>query len=105
MIKRKAIVLTNGMLDSTNAKTCHGLIRGTDRFEILAVIDHVYAGQDAGTVLDGKARGIPIVASVSAYFAQEGAVSPEVCVVGVALPGGKLPDDFRAELRLAAEHA
>lgn len=97
MKKEPAIVLTNGMLDSDNAKTCHGLLRGTDRFEILAVIDHRFAGQDAGTVMDGKALGIPIYGSVQDYFA-EANVQPTYCVVGVALPGGLLPDDFRSEL-------
>lgn len=102
MIKRKAIVLTNGMLASTFAKTCHGLIRGSERFELLAVIDHAHAGQDAGAVLDGKMRQIPVLASVSEYFEQAGVAQPEVCIVGVATPGGQLPDDFRAELELAA---
>ena len=103
MIKQKAIVLTNGWLDTTNAKTCHGLIRGTDRFEVLAVIDHKQTGNDAGEVLDGKVRNIPILASIAEYYAQENAVAPDACVVGVALPGGQLPDDFRAELMFAAE--
>ncbi len=103
MIKQKAIVLTNGWLDTTNAKTCHGLIRGTDRFEVLAVIDHKQAGNDAGEVLDGKVRNIPILSSIADYYAQENAAAPDACVVGVALPGGQLPDDFRAELMLAAE--
>jgi len=76
MIKQKALVLTNGMLDSTNAKTCHGLIRGTDRFDILAIIDHVHAGKDAGEVLDGKPRQIPIYASVADYLAAENQPKP-----------------------------
>lgn len=101
---QKAIVLTNGMLDTSNAKTCHGLIRGSERFNILAVIDEKYVGQDAGIVLDGKARGIPVVASVADYFAQENAVQPDTCIVGVALVGGQLPADFRAALLEAAGH-
>lgn len=101
---QQAIVLTNGMLASSNAKTCHGLLRGSERFKILAVIDEAYAGQDAGVVLDGKVRNIPVVASVAAYFAQQGAVQPDACIVGVALTGGRLPDDFRASLLEAADH-
>lgn len=101
---QQAIVLTNGMLASSNAKTCHGLLRGSERFKILAVIDETYAGQDAGVVLDGKVRNIPVVASVAAYFSKEGAVQPDACIVGVALTGGRLPDDFRASLLEAAEH-
>lgn len=98
---QKALVLTNGLLDTPNAKTCHGIVRGSDRFQALAVIDYVYAGRDAGDILDGKERGIPIFASVADYFAQDTFEQPDVCVVGVALPGGALPKDFRAELKEA----
>lgn len=103
MKKEPAIVLTNGMLDSDNAKTCHGLLRGTDRFEVLAVIDHRFAGADAGEILDGRALGVPIYASVKDYFAGDNE-QPTYCVVGVALPGGLLPDDFRSELVDAMQH-
>jgi uncharacterized NAD-dependent epimerase/dehydratase family protein len=102
-MKQKAIVLTNGLLASEFAKTCHGLLRGTERFEILAVIDHAHAGQDAGEVMDGRARNIPVFASVQAYFSAARA-RPEWCIVGVALPGGALPADFRRELIAALEH-
>lgn len=100
MEKSTAIVLTNGLLDTPNAKTCHGLLRGTDRFEILAVIDYHFAGQDAGEVLDGKKRGIPIFSSVPEYFAS-GMPQPQFCIVGVALAGGMLPADFRQALKNA----
>ncbi|MFN7115327.1 MAG: DUF1611 domain-containing protein [Saprospiraceae bacterium] len=103
MNKEKAIVLTNGMLDGVLAKTAHGLLRGTDRFHVLAVIDYKCAGRDAGEVLDGKHRNIPVYASVEDYFAQ-GGEQPIWCVIGVALPGGKLPDDFRGELKDAILH-
>ena len=33
-----AVVLTNGLLDAINAKTAHGLIRGSTRFEILGLV-------------------------------------------------------------------
>ena len=102
-MKAPVIVLTQGMLDSDMAKTCHGLLRGSERFEVLAVIDHRFAGQDAGAVLDGHPLEIPIYASVADYFAVARA-QPEFCVVGVALPGGILPDDFRSELLTAMQH-
>ena len=45
-----AIVLTNGLLKSLDAKTAHGLIRGTERFTIKGVIDcAATAGKDAGS--------------------------------------------------------
>ena len=102
MQKSTAIILTNGMLDTMNAKTCHGLLRGTERFDVLAVIDYKFVGQDAGEVMDGKSLGIPIYATVSDYLAADNE-RPKYYVVGVALEGGLLPDDFRAELLLAME--
>lgn len=102
-IRGKALVLTNGMLSIDNAKTAHGLIRETERFEIIGVADHAHVGQDAGEVLDGRHRDIPIAASVADFLAEYPDRRPDYCVVGVALPGGVLPDDFKAELRTALE--
>ena len=58
MQKSNAIVITAGYLTSSNGKTAHGLIRGTDRFNILGVIDPKEAGKDAGEILDGKKRQV-----------------------------------------------
>jgi len=102
MQKSTAIILTNGMLDTMNAKTCHGLLRGTERFDILAVIDYKFAGQDAGVVMDGRPLDIPIFASVTDYL-EAGKERPKYYVVGVALEGGLLPDDFREELLIGME--
>ena len=57
-----AIVLCDGSYGTINGKTAHGLVRGTDRYRILAVVDPPAAGRDAGEVLDGAHRGIPVVA-------------------------------------------
>lgn len=103
MQKSTAIVLTHGMLDTMNAKTCHGLLRGTERFEILSAIDYRHAGMDAGEVMDGRRRNVPIYASVKDFLAS-GLPRPRYIVVGVALEGGLLPDDFRGELYYAMEN-
>ncbi|MGD9332924.1 MAG: hypothetical protein PVJ53_16540, partial [Desulfobacterales bacterium] len=55
-----AIVYCEGAFNTTNGKTAHGLVRFTDRYRVLAVIDARWAGRDAGEVLDGRANGIPI---------------------------------------------
>ena len=49
-----AIVVCDGLFATANAKTAHGLVRGTERYRILAVIDAPTAGRDAGEVLDGQ---------------------------------------------------
>ena len=60
-----ALVVCDGLYATANAKTAHGLVRGTERYRVLAVIDAPTAGRDAGEVLDGRRRGIPIYASIA----------------------------------------
>lgn len=97
-----AIVLTGGYLDTISAKTAHGLIRGTERFNILGVIDDKHAERDAGEVLDGRKRGIPVYSSIGAFqdVAKERA---KYCIVGVATKGGVIPDSLKSLLREALE--
>jgi len=97
-----AIILTAGILNSPNAKTAHGLIRATSRYHITAVIDHQHAGRDAGEVLDGIRRNIPIYATIDEFLAQHGEKA-SFCIVGVATHGGLLPDSLIEELSQALE--
>lgn len=87
----KAIILTNGLLRSSDAKTAHGLIRGTERYRIVGVIDPPTAGQDAGQVLDGKHRDIPIYESLEQAI---DAQAIDYLIIGVATVGGVLPADM-----------
>ncbi|AXE20645.1 DUF1611 domain-containing protein [Runella rosea] len=88
----KAIILTNGLLTTNDAKTAHGLIRGTERYEIVGVIDPPTAGRDAGDVLDGKARNIPIFDSLSSALIQLQKI--DYLIIGVATVGGVLPENM-----------
>ena len=92
VIKPKAIVLTDGMLHTLDAKTAHGLIRGTDRYDIVAVIDSVHAGKDAGEAVDGINRNIPVVATVEDAIKVISDI--KYCIIGLATVGGKLPVHF-----------
>lgn len=103
MDKSTAIVITGGFLDTYQAKTAHGLIRGTDRFTILALIDHKNAGKDAGEVLDGKKRDIPIYTTI-ADFVKKSGQKAKYCVVGVATKGGVIPESLRTQLKEALEN-
>lgn len=102
-MKSNAIVITGGKLDTLSGKTAHGLIRGTDRFNILAVIDSKHAGKDAGEVTDGKKRNIPIYKTIG-DFAKKSPFEAKYCIVGVATKGGVIPDSLREELREALEY-
>lgn len=102
MEKSNAIVITGGYLDTSNAKTAHGLIRGTDRFQITGFIDHKNSGKDAGEVLDGTNRNIPIYASIQEFVKAGGKAT--YCVIGVATKGGVIPDSLRVILKEALEN-
>lgn len=91
-----AIVLADGCFGEPGGKVAHGLVRGGDRFAVRAVVDRELAGRDAGEVLDGAARGIPIVADVAA--ALHHAPDARVAVVGHAPHGGRLTPGLRALL-------
>lgn len=89
-----AIVLANGFYQSPNGKVAHGLVRGSDRFRILAVVDPTSAGQDAGELLDGVHRTIPIVSSIPAALSK--CVEPPIyCIVGIATHGGQFTNELR----------
>ncbi len=103
MQKSNAIVITAGYLDTNSGKTAHGLIRGTERFNILGIIDHKHPGKDAGEVLDGKKRNIPVYSSI-AEFIQKSPTKAEYCVIGVATKGGVIPDSLRVMLKEALEN-
>jgi uncharacterized NAD-dependent epimerase/dehydratase family protein len=89
-----AIVLANDRYQTPNGKTAHGLVRGSERFDVKAVVDPSCAGQDAGELLDGTHRGIPIVASMDEALDVSG---PGVswCVMGVATHGGRFTPVLR----------
>ncbi|MFN0058114.1 MAG: DUF1611 domain-containing protein [Planctomycetota bacterium] len=97
---KTAVLLTNGLLHRPDAKTAHGLIRGPSRYRVVGVIDALHAGRDAGEVLDGRHRGIPVFAD---FETASRAARPEVLVVGVATSGGWLPPEMRTTLRTAAQ--
>lgn len=103
MTKTNAIVLTGGYLKTGNAKTAHGLIRGTERFNIVGVIDNNHAGQDAGEVLDGRTRNIPVYRTLT-EFVETSPVSASQCIIGVATKGGVIPTALHDLLKDALLH-
>ncbi|TFG74654.1 MAG: DUF1611 domain-containing protein, partial [Flavobacteriales bacterium] len=64
-IDGKALVYCQDAFNTPNGKTAHGLVRFTERYQVVGLIYSHYAGQDAGMVLDGKANGIPIFEDIA----------------------------------------
>ncbi len=55
-----AIVYCESNFGRVDGKTANGLVRHSEKYKIVAVIDSTKAGIDAGYELDGKPNGIPI---------------------------------------------
>jgi len=92
---QRMVLLTGGMLDRPAAKTALNMIRYRPG-DVLAVLDSVHAGKTCQDVL-GWGGPIPVVASVNEA---EGADS---LVIGIAPPGGKLPETMREAVRSAIQ--
>jgi uncharacterized NAD-dependent epimerase/dehydratase family protein len=87
-----AIVYCQGAFDTPNGKTAHGLVRRTNRYRVLSVIDSRLAGRDAGDFLDGRFKDIPIVADIPEALESAGRINrtPTHFVIGLAPDGGLL---------------
>lgn len=98
-----AVVYCEGAFKTTYGKTAHGLVRFTERYNIIAVIDSTCSGAEAGTVLENRSRDIPIVSSISEAenIAKEKTLPLSHFVIGIATDGGYLTD----EIRKAVENA
>ncbi len=107
MIDGDAVVYCAGAFRTTFGKTAHGLVRFTERYRVRAVIDPDCAGEDAGTVLDGRPAGIPIVANLSDALqvarGGHGDNPPGYFVIGIAPDGGVVTPPMRAAVREALE--
>ena len=101
--KSNAIILTGNKLATSDGKTAHGLLRGSSRFKIIGVIDTACSGRDAGMVLDGVSRGIPVYATVP-DFADQCTETAGYAIIGVALHGGLLPADWKPIVLSAIEN-
>ncbi|MEO1448209.1 MAG: DUF1611 domain-containing protein, partial [Bacteroidota bacterium] len=93
-----ALIYTANAFATNAAKTAHGLIRGTERYQIVGVLDTEHAGADAGALLDGRSREIPIWANLQE--ALEGLPDkPDFLIIGIASAGGKLDPEWFPLLR------
>jgi uncharacterized NAD-dependent epimerase/dehydratase family protein len=90
--ENNAIIYCEGAFNTPNGKTAHGLVRFSQRYTILSVLDSNYAGRDAGQVLDGVEKNIPVDASLEQALkhATEKKVKPTHFIMGLAPDGGQI---------------
>lgn len=95
--EHSAIVYCDGQFGEQDGKTANGLVRHSEKFEILSVIDSTRAGADAGMLLDGTPNGIPVLASLADAIAHAGFV-PANLICGLAPVDGMLSETQRVVL-------
>ena len=98
-----AIVYCEANFGEIDGKTANGLIRRSEKYKILSVIDSEKAGLDTGMVLDNKANEIPICRDLADALAQAGAV-PDFFIFGMAPSSGMLSIHERALVLEAMGH-
>lgn len=86
-----AIIYCEGNFGKVDGKTANGLVRYSNNYRILSVIDSETASLDSGVVLDGEENGIPIVANIEAAMVHAKAV-PDYFIFGIAPSSGLLSD-------------
>jgi uncharacterized NAD-dependent epimerase/dehydratase family protein len=101
-VKPRAILLGDELLRTPYGKTAHGLLRRSDRFDIVAVVGTNAEPGDAGQLIGMPALGIPLVSSVAEALATA-RTAPQWAIVGIATPGGTISPQLRALALSAAQ--
>ncbi|MBN2822804.1 MAG: DUF1611 domain-containing protein [Coriobacteriia bacterium] len=84
-----AVVYCEGNFGSIDGKTANGLVRQSEKYKIVSVIDSAKAGLDAGVMLGEVACGIPICCDLAQAMAP-GERPPDVFIFGIAPANGLL---------------
>lgn len=84
-----AVVYCEANFGAVDGKTANGLVRHSELYEIIAVIDSEKAGLDAGEVLGDGPNGISICRDLDDALAQAGSV-PDYFIFGTAPSSGML---------------
>ena len=97
------MVYCEGNFGAIDGKTANGLIRRSERYKILSVIDSEKAGLDTGMVLDNKANDIPVCRDLDGSLKQSGSV-PDAFIFGMAPSSGMLSKHERSIILEAMSH-
>jgi uncharacterized NAD-dependent epimerase/dehydratase family protein len=84
-----AVVYCEANFGKTDGKTANGLVRHSEKYEILSVIDSELAGCNSGEALGEVGNSIPICADLADAVSDAGRV-PDVFIFGIAPASGML---------------
>lgn len=89
-----AVVYCEANFAAPDGKTANGLVRHSEKYDILSVIDSEKSGLDSGMLLDDVANGIPLCRDLSDALALAGSV-PDTFIFGMAPSSGMLSTQER----------
>lgn len=98
-----AIIYCEANFGEIDGKTANGLIRRSEKYRIVSVIDSQKAGLDTGMVLDNKANAIPICRDLADALKLAGSV-PDYFIFGMAPSSGMLSKHERGIVLEAMSH-
>lgn len=84
-----AVVYCEANFGAVDGKTANGLVRHSEKYRILSVIDSEKAGLDAGEVLGDPPNAIPVSRDLAAALEDAGGV-PDYFIFGMAPASGML---------------
>lgn len=84
-----AVVYCEANFGAVDGKTANGLVRHSEKYKILSVIDSEKAGLDSGVVLGDQPNAIPVCHDLAAALADAGGV-PDYFIFGMAPASGML---------------
>lgn len=97
-----AIIYCEGNFGKVDGKTANGLVRHSENYRILSVVDSQSAGLDSGEVLNEEKNGVPVMATIQEALQQAGE-TPDYFIFGIAPSNGLLSDDEKTLILEAME--
>ncbi len=84
-----AVVYCEANFGRLDGKTANGLVRASERYEIVSVIDSTCSGSDAGAILDEKPNGVMVVNDLAEALTLAAGI-PDFFIFGMAPASGML---------------
>ena len=101
----RAILYCDGCFQTPWGRPAQDLVHESLRYDVVAVVDSSCAGSDAGDLLDGRARGIPVVRSLdrAVEIARNMDRPPTHFVLALIPESGRLPHRAWEQAKRAIE--
>lgn len=88
MVEKRAIVYADRFYNCADGKTAHGLVRYSKKYYVTCVVDSTLPEGDAGKILDGEQKGIPLFNDLDAALLS---TQSDTFIIGAVSEGGVLP--------------